>query len=280
LQYGRELKPLFWDTDTFLRESVLKGEKVLLEGAQGTLLSIDHGTYPYVTSSDCSIAGLAKGAGLKAWDIDLSLGIIKGFYMTRVGEGPFPTELGGKESDRWCNGGEANEAMERELFKEGLADLDTEFSKGIGIRLAGNEYGATTKRPRRTGWLDLPLLRHALEYGSKDIILTKLDVLNDCDEIKICNFHKYLGFDYNLGEEVVKTGDLLGWAVMNDEILENCLPIYTSFPGWNCSLKGAKCFGDLPAELKTILHFIIKETGINPRIISIGPDRDETIFLD
>lgn len=279
LAYGEELKPYISDTDSFIK-SKLGISNILLEGAQGDMLSIDRGSYPFVTSSDCTVAGLAKGAGLKESDIDLSLGIIKGFYMTRVGAGPFPTELGGEQSDIWCNGGKANKAMEKALYDStSKIDGGEEFLEGVALRMAGNEYGATTGRPRRTGWLDLPLLRYTLGFNSPDLILTKLDVLNDCDVIKVCNHYKYVGEDCVYAGQKILSGRYLETAIPQSEIMKFCKPIYVKFPGWKCGLGDCRSYDDLPEELKHILEFIIKETKARPRIISIGADREETIFL-
>lgn len=280
LRYGRRLRALIKDTDTFLKKAYQQGSKILLEGAQGNLLSIDYGTYPYVTSSDCSIAGLAKGVGLSVKNIDLSLGIIKGFYMTRVGEGPFPTEMGGKESDLWCNGGYATREIEDEKYGSVSIHSKNDFEQGVGIRIRGNEYGATTKRPRRTGWLDLPLLMHSLDCCSRDIILTKLDVLNEYETIKICVGYNYEGPIFNFGETVLMPGDYLTKAIPNYEVLKHCVPVYREFPGWQCELKDKKSFAMLPPELREILEFIAGYIRIRPRIISVGADREETIFVD
>ncbi|MCX6798466.1 MAG: adenylosuccinate synthetase, partial [Candidatus Falkowbacteria bacterium] len=172
--FGQELKGLITDTDTFIRSNVGK-LNILGEGSQGDLLDIEYGTYPYVTSSSCTVPGLAKGAGLDMGDIDLSIGIFRGFYMTRVGKGPFPTELGGQRSDDWCNGGEATKEIERRLYGQISVDETDEFLLGVLLRHKGNEYGSTTERPRRTGWLDLPLLQYvlSLKFNNPDAVLTK-----------------------------------------------------------------------------------------------------------
>jgi len=282
LEYGRELKPLMGDTDSWIRsqlESRIGRKKILVEGAQGDLLSIKRGTYPFVTSSDCTVAGLAEGAGLRESDADLSLGIIKGFYMTRVGNGPFPTELGGQKSDDWCNGGGGSREVEKNYSRD--VNNQNEFLQGVALRKVGQEYGATTGRPRRVGWLDLPLLRYALSFNSPDIILTKLDVLNDCKTIKICDYYRYDGPVYYIDcHQKIKSGALIHTAIPAAEVLKHCRPVYVEFPGWQKSLKECSSFGDLPPELKNILIFITSQTGIKPRIISIGPDRDETIFIE
>jgi adenylosuccinate synthase len=276
LEYAKELRPMVADTDSFVRKNLKEGG-ILLEGAQGLLLSIDFGTYPFVTSSDCSIQGLAKGAGISATNIDLSLGIIKGFYATRVGEGALVDELGNKTSDTWCNGGGSREKEEKLYAHASINDSD-EFLQGIAIRRKGREFGATTGRPRRVAWLDLPLLRYSLNYASKDVVLTKLDVLNELEVIKICVAYKYHGPKYYYGGEILNSDSILREAVMDDNVLRNCSPIYKEFPGWLCELKGDN-FSDLPENLKNIVTFIQKDTGIFPRIISIGADRDETIIL-
>lgn len=278
LEYGQELKPYITDTDSFVR-SQLGVKKILGEGAQGDLLSIKHGTYPYVTSSDCSSGGLAEGMGLTKNDIDLSLGIVK-FYTTRVGNGPFPTELGGEQSDRACNSGLMD--VTKELAAFGLASLNDpdEFIQGVGLRQAGREYGATTGRPRRVGWMDLPLLRYVLGFNTKDIIFTKVDVLDNCETIKVCHEYLYQGETYHLGgDRTIEKGDRLSVAIPAAEILQYCEPVYTSFPGWKESLSDCSEYEDLPKELQDIIHFIISKTKICPRIISIGADRKKTIYI-
>ena len=273
-KYALNFRDFIDDADDLVKSQV-GHKKILLEGAQGALLSIDHGTYPFVTSSDCTVAGLAKGAGLTMADVDISLGIIKGFYMTRVGCGPFPTELGGEASDEWCNFGGSREA--EEMTYVSINDKD-EYKQGVAIRKAGNEYGATTRRPRRVGWLDLPLLRHAMLSSGPDTILTKLDVLNGLDVIKVCTEYVYNGPLYRFGRHVINNGDPLSVAIPAVEVLEYCQPVYTEFPGWKTSLVGRKA-EDLPTELLAIKTFIEKQTGMNAKIISTGPKPEETIFL-
>lgn len=279
LEYGRELKPYITDTDFFVK-SQLGLKKILGEGAQGDLLSIKHGSYPYVTSSDCSAAGLAEGMGLEKKDINLSLGIVKGFYMTRVGHGPFPTELGGEKSEQVCNSGFMNSNQEFLLYGKASINDPDEFTQSVALRQAGKEYGATTGRPRRVGWLDLPLLRYTLGFNEKDIIFTKLDVLNDFDTIKVCNEYVYEGPTYHLGSEhQIKKGDHIRVALPAAEVLRWCKPVYTVFPGWKCDLSDCSEYEDLPQELRDVIDFIVRETQIRPRIISIGADRNQTIYV-
>ncbi len=277
LDYGKEFKPLITDTDSFIR-SQLGHKNILAEGAQGDLLSIKFGTYPFVTSSDPTIAGLAEGIGLQSKDIDLSLGIIKGFYMTRVGSGPFPTELGGLKSAQYCSG---DMNKEKELASYGSPDINSqdEFQQSIALRQAGYEYGATTGRLRRVGYLDLPLLRYVMSFNSPDIILTKLDVLNNLKTIKIAKAYHYQGPDFYYAGRLIKSGSYLHSAIADAEVLKYCFPVYTEFPGWRKSLDKCTNFASLPSELKNILDYIVSQTGIKPRLISIGPDRQETIIL-
>ena len=279
LQYGEILRPLIKDTDAFIRNAKERGLKILLEGAQGTLLSIDHGTTPFVTSSDCSVGGLARGAGLKESDVGLSFGIVKGLYMTRVGEGPFPTEFGGDLSAEWCGNGLNNEETERENHSASDINCSESFSQGIALRILGREYGATTGRPRRTGWLDLPLLRHALQFGGEEMIFTKLDVLDTCETIQVCTEYEYQGPDYRFGDHLYQAGDHLGIAIPDSNFLKYCAPVYQDFKGWKTSIRGIRSYQSLPDELLEILDFVISQVPGNLNIISVGPGREETIFL-
>ncbi len=276
IHYGILLKSLICDTDTFIKEKVGK-ENILLEGAQGDLLSIESGAAPHVTSSPCELNGLATGAGIHQGQVDLSLGIIKGFIMTRVGKGPFPTEYGGSYSEEWCNSGEHTKKTELKISDPGV-NYPEGFLKGIALRRRADEYGATTGRPRRVGRLDLPLLRAALRNGSRDIILTKLDVLDEMKEIEICTHYIYTGSNYQYGERLLQNGDTIQEAIMHTTVLENSEPEYVYFPGWLRPLKDCSSYEELPKELKDILEFIITSTGIRPKIISIGPKPEETIF--
>jgi adenylosuccinate synthase len=276
MEYGKKLKDMITDTDNLI--NLRKGkDKILLEGAQGHLLSIDYGSYPYVTSSDCSVRGLAKGVGLLEKEIDMTLGIVKAFYMTRVGGGPFPTEIGGKESEEWC----ASNTKNDEQYEYPDADVNSlnQLEQGIAIRKIGNEYGATTGRPRRTGWLDLPLLRYATQTNGKNIILTKIDVLNDCDTIKICDSYIYDGPDYNIGNQTLSKGRVGSYVEFpNSEILKYCWPEYKTFPGWNSDISNIKEYSNLPSNLKNIISFIEDSAKVNVKIISTGPERGETIL--
>jgi len=277
-EYGEALRTMISDTDTYVR-SIVGKKNLLLEGAQGNLLSVDIGTYPYVTASDCSVRGLAKGVGLSDNDVDLTLGIVKAPYMTRVGEGPFPTELGGEESAKWCGTKGITKAVEKEKYPEASLNDADEFSQGIGMRRAGGEYGATTGRPRRTGWLDLPLLSYSMIWSGKHVILTKIDVLDDADTIKICHAYEYTGEEHSIGERKLSKGDILDTAIIDKEVIEKCKPIYTSFPGWKSKTTDITTYDALPENLKTILDFIKSKTGVIIDIVSVGADRDQTIIV-
>lgn len=285
--YGKQLSYMIHDTDSFIKES-LYHKKILLEGAQGTMLSIDHGTYPYVTSSDCSLAGLAKGAGLMENDIGVCLGIVKAPYMTRVGRGPFPTEIGGNSSASWCNSNAAIYAghhrtvkeMEADEYKNIVYEEADEFRKGIWIRMRGDEYGATTGRPRRTGWLDLPLLRYAKKWNKNGIILTKPDVMSGCKIVKICTAYHYNGIRYRFGQNELsaENGSILTTAIPQTEIMKDCSPVYESFPGYP-DIRSARSWSGLPSNFKDIVEFIEEKADVKVKAISVGPKRDQIIYL-
>jgi len=221
------------DTVDLIHNAFDEGKEILFEGAQGAMLDIDHGTYPYVTSSNTTSAGLCTGAGVPPQAITKVTGIVKA-YCTRVGEGPFPTEL--------------------------LDEL------GEQIRKEGGEFGATTGRPRRCGWLDLVALKHSTRInGITDFALTKLDVLDNLDEIKVCTEYEYKGKRYK-------------YFPANIEIAENLKPIYTSFPGWKSSTIDCRKFEDLPENAQEYLNKIQEYTGIPYSIISVGPDREQSIL--
>jgi adenylosuccinate synthase len=203
------------------------GKRILFEGAQGALLDIDHGTYPYVTSSNTTIGGVCAGAGVGANAIDYVLGITKA-YTTRVGAGPFPTEL--------------------------FDDV------GAGIADRGAEFGATTGRPRRCGWLDAVALRRSVRLnGLSGFCVTKLDVLDGMDEVKVCSA-------YRLDGELIDTPPALE-------------PVYETFPGWQETSRGATRLEELPANAKAYLDVMEQLTGAPIHIVSTGPDRNETIML-
>ena len=231
----RKLAPFVCDTAVLLNRAIAEGHSVMFEGAQGTMLDIDHGTYPFVTSSSAISGGAVIGTGVAPTAIDSVIGVTKA-YCTRVGEGPFPTEL-----------------------------FD---SVGDNIRKRGNEFGAVTGRPRRCGWLDLPLLRYSgMINGTSWLVVTKLDVLDELAEIPVCVGYK---IDGRNTEEI--PADASGW----DKI--ECL--YKKMPAWKSSTRGITEFKKLPKTARDYLSFIEKETGARIGMVSTGPGREETIFVD
>jgi adenylosuccinate synthase len=278
--YIDRIRPYVRDTITEIHNFKSQGKKILLEGAQGLLLSIDYGTYPYVTSSDSSINGTAQGTGLSPRDIDLTLGVVKFPYMTRVGGGPFPTELGGPKSEKYCaqglehdNGYELEQAGVPFKKSDGrfkydhrhpniikLMNSDDHFEQGVGIRLSGAEYGATTARPRRVGWTDLMALKYAVRTNGPDILLTKVDVLQGAKTIKLCDGYEGVG-PYR----------------PNADLLCEAKPHYKSFPGFDEDLRLLNDRAELPKGLEQSIAFMEEFTGARVRIISTGPDRSQTI---
>jgi adenylosuccinate synthase len=225
VDYAYKLKKYIADADILINKAINSGKNVLFEGAQGTLLDIDHGTYPYVTSSNTVAGGACTGTGVSPKKIDKIIGIVKA-YTTRVGEGPFPTEI-----------------------KDEL---------GEQIRQKGEEFGATTGRPRRCGWLDLVGLKHSVRInGFTGIAITKLDILDGIDKLKVCVGYKYAN---TVLEEFPK----------ELEILEKCTPIYEEISGWNESTKGIKDYDNLPDNAKKYLQFIEDSLKVKIQIISTG----------
>ena len=221
------------DATAAIASALEEKQNVLFEGAQGTLLDIDHGTYPYVTSSSTTYAGLGNSIGIPAPAVSQRLGVVKA-YQTRVGEGPFPTEL------------------------------DDEI--GAGFQQRGGEFGVTTGRPRRCGWLDLVALRYAVALnGATDLALTKIDVLTGCDEIKVCRA-------YSLGGREVDRFPLSG------EVLEGCEPVYETLPGWQESIEGIDAIGDLPDAAAAYVAYVEEAVGAPVEIVSTGPEPEATIY--
>ncbi|TAN41277.1 MAG: adenylosuccinate synthase [Nitrospirae bacterium] len=234
MDHAKKLGPHIADTDIFVNDALDAGKNVLFEGAQGTLLDIDHGTYPFVTSSNTIAGGVCTGLGVGPTKIQKVLGIVKA-YTTRVGEGPFPTEL-----------------------KDKLGDW---------LREKGGEFGATTGRPRRCGWLDIVILRHAKRLnGLTGIALTKLDILDGLEKIKICVGYKHDGKIY---ENFPKEAAVLG----------NCELVFEEVDGWKESTLGIKEFDKLPANARAYIKKIESLVGTEVQIISTGQKRDEIIVL-
>jgi adenylosuccinate synthase len=230
-----KIAPFVRDTAVFLNKALADGKSIVFEGAQGTMLDIDHGTYPFVTSSSATSGGAVIGTGIAPTAIDLVIGVTKA-YCTRVGGGPFPTEA-----------------------KDDKGDL---------LRARGNEYGAVTGRPRRCGWMDLPLLRYAgMINGISWLVVTKLDVLDEFSEIPVCGGYKIDG---------KRTDEIPAQASGYEKI--EC--IYEKRPGWKTSTQGITEIEKLPKQAREYLAFLEKESGARVGMISTGPDRDHTILVD
>jgi len=231
------LFPFIADTTLFINRAVREGRSVLIEGAQATLLDVDHGTYPFVTSSSTTAGGACMGTGLAPQRISGVLGIVR-TYTTRVGEGPFPTEM-----------------------------LEAEAELGQLIRERGREYGASTGRPRRCGWFDAFATRYAAEINGFDsVALTKLDVLDALDEVKVC-------VGYRLGGRALESFP----AVSKD--LRDVEPVYETLPGWKTSTEGVTELDRLPSEARGYVEFISQQIGVPIGIVSTGPERGQTILV-
>lgn len=234
LEYAELLKPHVTDTTARLHREHAAGKRLLFEGAQGSLLDIDHGTFPFVTSSNSSGAGIHNGSGVPERVITRMIGIVKA-YTTRVGGGPFPTEL------------------------------DDEI--GQHIRDAGNEYGTVTGRPRRCGWLDAVATGYSARVSGVDCIaVTLLDVLSDLDELYICEAYEIDG---------ERTTDFPSHV----EAIAAAKPVLRKLPGWKCDITGIRKLADLPAETRAYLDVVAELVGAPVEIVSIGPDREQTIIV-
>ncbi|MGN6234814.1 adenylosuccinate synthase [Dyella sp.] len=235
LTYSEFIRPMVDDVATILHDVRKEGGHILFEGAQGALLDIDHGTYPYVTSSNTTVGGALAGTGVGAGDIDYVLGICKA-YATRVGGGPFPTELNDEMGER--------------------------------LRKVGNEFGASTGRPRRCGWIDLVALKRAVQInGINGLAITKLDVLDGLPTIKVCIAYEYRGKRRELAPL-----DADGWA--------ECKPVYLEFPGWDESTAGIREWDKLPPAARAYLRSLEELSGCRIALVATGADRDDTIILD
>jgi adenylosuccinate synthase len=233
-RYRKILKKYSADTVSFLHKCIEKDKKILFEGAQGTYLDIDHGTYPYVTSSNTISGNIASGSGVPPTCISSVIGICKA-YTTRVGEGPFPTELSDETGNR--------------------------------LREVGGEYGATTGRPRRCGWFDAVIARRAIKLnGISGLSITKLDVLDGFEKIKVCT-------RYKIGETYYEE------PPMGVNAFYECQPVYEEIDGWENPLKGIKKYGDLPSNAKAYLKRLEELVQARVDIISTGPERENTIVL-
>ncbi len=238
LDYGKVLGPYIRDVTAPLYEEIQKGRHVLFEAAQGTLLDIDHGTYPYVTSSTTIAGGVCSSCGIGPTLIDGVIGVTKA-YTTRVGSGPFPVELHGVEGDE--------------------------------LREAGGEYGSTTGRARRCGWLDIAALRLAVRLnGLKGFALTKLDVLSGRKSVKVCVGYKLPGSNHVLDFQELP---------YDPEIVDQLVPVYEELPGWSQGLSDIRIFDDLPSQAKQYIRYVESQIGIPCYLVSVGASREETILL-
>ncbi|MBN1300921.1 MAG: adenylosuccinate synthase [Melioribacteraceae bacterium] len=234
MAFDAAIDPYITDVPLYLNEAIDSGKKVLMEGAQGALLDVDHGTYPFVTSSNPTSGGACVGLGLSPTKITSIFGIVKA-YTTRVGLGPFPTELDNEEGEK--------------------------------LRQWGAEFGATTGRPRRCGWFDAFLVKYSrMINGIERAAITKLDVLSNLDEIKVC-----VGYEQN--------GKKLKSFPTTEISLSKVQPVYESLPGWKQDISNITDYDSLPSETKEYLSFISVNCGFEISIISVGPRRDQTIVL-
>jgi adenylosuccinate synthase len=235
VEHGKVIAKYITNTSYFLNNALKDGKKIVIEGAQGALLDIDHGTYPYVTSSNPTSGGACTGLGIPPTSITSVLGIVKA-YTTRVGFGPFPTELNNEIGDT--------------------------------LRTNGHEFGATTGRSRRCGWIDILTLNYSIMInGIKFIAITKLDVLDSFNEINICT-------GYKLGSEVLKT------VPTELSQLEKIEPIYETFPGWQTDISNIREFNNLPENCKNYLKAIETFLNVPIKIVSVGPEREQTFVIE
>jgi len=233
--FKNRIKNYVRDTSLFLNQAVKQNKNLLLEGAQGTLLDVDFGTYPFGTSSNTTVGGACTGLGIPPKAIDEVIGVAKA-YSTRVGNGPFPTELNN--------------------------------SVGNFLRQKGDEFGATTSRPRRCGWLDLVVLKYATRINGVDkLAITKLDVLDNLDEIKVCTGYKY-------------RDDVLNEFPQDQSLFEKCKPIYETLPGWKTGTQSITRIEKLPANARRYLDYVQENTEAKIFLVSTGCRREDTILLD
>jgi adenylosuccinate synthase len=234
-EYGQLLKKYVMDVSLYLNQAIKEDKKILFEGAQGTLLDVDHGTFPYVTSSHPIAGGACVGTGVGPTKIDQVMGITKA-YTTRVGSGPLPTEMQGEMEEY--------------------------------IRQKGREFGATTRRPRRCGWFDAVVVNYAVRINGMDrVALTKVDVLSDLDKIKICTSYKY-------------EGKLIKEFPASLEILQKCIPVYQEMEGWKKDISQVTNYENLPPQLKAYIHCIEELIKTKMVILSVGPQRSQTIIRE
>ncbi|MDA8399184.1 MAG: adenylosuccinate synthase [Actinomycetota bacterium] len=230
--YAPKIAPMVTDTVSLLHEALAGGKNILLEGAQATFLDLDHGTYPFVTSSNPCAGGACTGTGLGPRDIDAVIGVAKA-YVTRVGAGPFPTE---------CKDAEGELMVDR-----------------------GHEYGTNTGRRRRTGWLDAVMLRQAVRLSSiSEIAITKLDVLDAFDTLKVCVAYEAGGVQYK-------------HMPYHQSVLHQAVPVYAELPGWKADLTNVTTIADLPSEALDFIGFLSEQVGVNVTLVGVGPARSQFV---
>jgi adenylosuccinate synthase len=235
LDHAERLRPFVRDTTSWLHQALGQGRRLLFEGAQGSLLDVDHGSYPYVTSSNSSAAGIAAGSGVPTRHIDRWIGVVKA-YTTRVGGGPFPTEQDNAIGER--------------------------------IRRIGKEFGTVTGRPRRCGWFDAVAVRHAARVsGSTELAVMLLDVLSGIEEVKVA-----VAYEHN-GRRITELPSLLS-------DFDRCRPIYETLPGWSEEISAVRRWEDLPAQARNYVEYFGRQVAVPVTIVSVGPDRRQTILLD
>ena len=233
LAYYETIRPTVVDSIAYVHDALADGRRIMVEGANATMLDLDFGTYPYVTSSNCSVGGAATGLGIPPSRMGAVVGVAKA-YATRVGEGPFPTEL--------------NNTI------------------GEQLRKVGGEFGVTTGRPRRCGWLDLVALRYAHAINNFTCLnITKLDVLSGLPEVKVC-----IGYEYQ--------GKPLKWFPASLEVLADCKPVFKTFKGWDADITKCRTLKDLPNEAQELIRFIEKEMGCPATWIGVGPGREGMVI--
>ena len=241
MRYAERLKPYVTDTTVFVHEALREGRHVLLEGAQATLLDLDHGTYPFVTSSNPVAGGACVGAGIAPRDITRVIGVAKA-YITRVGAGPFPTEI---------HGAEAEQMLER---------------SGRDAR-AGIEFGTRTGRLRRLGWFDAVLMRYADQLnGFTELVITKLDVLSGYGELPVCTAYEYEGKTYRQFPE-------------HQSVFHHCTPEYKRLPGWSEDISKIISASEMPKQARAYIAFLEEECGVPISLVSVGPERDQTLRI-
>jgi adenylosuccinate synthase len=234
--YSQRMRPYITDTARLLHQALDSGKRILFEAAQGSLLDVDHGTYPYVTSSNSSPAGVWSGSGVPARNLERVVGVVKA-YTTRVGRGPFPTELN-----------------------------DGPDGVGERIRRTGREYGTVTGRPRRCGWFDAVAARYTIALaGADELAVMLLDVLSELEEVSICTAYEL-------------DGQRIDHFPSDAFVLERCRPVYETLPGWRSDLSEARRLTDLPAAARRYVDQLSSLLALPVSIISVGPDREQTIF--